>query len=191
MPAQIVFSLPRSYYRLAVSVRDVDNNRESAYRTNVSTRHFDGDLAVSDVLFAQKVAPVTDVTPFARGPIEVVPHPIRRYAVGSPVTAYFEIYNLGLDEDERSNYDVAYRVVPHTSEKESFLARFNGEQAVFSSSFKGSGFSATEPLHLAIRSENLKPGFYDFMITVKDQYWQSTVHRQGTFRVVEPSEKTE
>jgi GWxTD domain-containing protein len=189
MPAQILFTLPRSYYRVAVSVRDVDSLRTSAYRTTVTLRDFDSGLAVSDVLFAQKIGAATGTSPFMRGPLEVVPHPIRRYAVGSPVSAYFEVYNLGLDDDGRSGYEVQYRVLPHTGKKERFMDRFNGPQVAVSSSFKGSGFSATEPLHIAIKSDNLKPGAYDFLITIKDEYWQSVVHRTGTFRVVEPSEK--
>ncbi|HEX6790734.1 MAG TPA: GWxTD domain-containing protein [Candidatus Krumholzibacteria bacterium] len=189
MPAQIFFTLPRDYYRVAVSVRDADSVRTSAYRTNVSLRDFDDGLAVSDILFAQKIAPVTTMSPFMRGPLEVVPHPVRRYAVGSPVSAYFEIYNLGLGESGKSEYDVQYRVLPHTGRKERFMDRFNGDQVVFSSSFKGSGFNANEPLHIAIKTDNLKPGVYDFLVTIKDEYWQSIVHRTGTFRVVEPSKK--
>jgi hypothetical protein len=187
MPAQFYFTLPRSYYRVAVSVNDADSLRTSAYRTNVSLRNFDPGLSVSDVLFAQKIGPVKGTSPFMRGPLEVVPHPIRRYAVGSPVSAYFEVYNLGLDEDGRSSYEVQYRVVPNTGKKERFIDRFNGSQVVFSSSFKGSGYNANEPLHLAIKSDNLKPGLYDFLVTVKDEFWQSIVHRTGTFRIVEPS----
>jgi GWxTD domain-containing protein len=189
MPATIWFTLPRNYYRVAVSVRDVDSLRTSAYRTNVSLRNFDQGLAVSDILFAQRIAPVKGVSPFARGPLEVVPHPIRRYAVGSPVSAYFEVYNLGLDESGKSEYEVQYRVVSHTGRKERFIDRFNGPEVVFSSSFKGSGFNANEPLHIAVKSENLKPGVYDFLVTIKDEFWQSIVHRTGTFRIVEPSEK--
>jgi GWxTD domain-containing protein len=189
MPAQIHFTLPRSYYRVAVSVRDADSLRTAAYRTNVSLRNFDAGLSVSDVLFAQRIGPPAGISPFTRGPIEVVPHPIRRYAVGFPVSLYFEVYNLGLDESGRSNYEVQYRVLPHTGEKRRFIDRFNGPDVVFSSSFKGSGFNANEPVHLAIKTENLKPGVYDFLITIKDEYWQSIVHRVGTFRIVEPSEK--
>jgi len=81
--------------------------------------------------------------------------------------------------------------VPHTAEKQRFIDRFNGSQVAVSSSFKGSGYSPTEPLHIAIKSENLKPGFYDFLITIKDEYWQSIVHRVGTFRIVEPSKEKE
>jgi hypothetical protein len=189
MPAQIFFTLPRSYYHVAVSVNDVDSLRASAYRTSVSSRNFDHELAVSDILFAQRIGPAVETSPFTRGPIEVIPHPIRRYAVGSPVSAYFEVYNLGLGDDARSTYEVQYRVAPHTGEKQRFIDRFNGSQVVFSSNFNGSGYSATEPIHIAIKSENLKPGFYDFLITIKDDYWQSIVHRTGTFRIVEPSEK--
>ncbi len=189
MPAEIVFSLPRSYYRLGVSMEDLDANRTSAYRTRVSTRNFDGDLALSDVLFAQKIGPAQSSSPFTRGPLEVVPHPIRRYAVGSPVSVYFEIYNLGINEDGVSNYEVEYRVAPHPEEKKSLLDRFRGPEAVVSSSFKGSGYGATEPLHLTIGSENLEPGLYDFMVRVKDDYWQSEQLREATFRIVKPSEE--
>ncbi len=169
MPSQIFFTLPRSYYRVAISVNDVDSTRASAYRTNVSTHNFDEQLAVSDILFAQRIEPARETSPFTRGPLEVIPHPIRRYAVGAPVSAYFEVYNLGLDEDRRTSYEVQYRVVPHTGEKQRFIDRFNGPQVAVSSSFKGSGYNASEPLHIAIKSENLKPGLYDFMISMKDE----------------------
>ncbi|HET6350064.1 MAG TPA: GWxTD domain-containing protein [Candidatus Krumholzibacteria bacterium] len=187
MPAQVFFTVPSDYYRVAVTVTDTDSSRSSAYRTTVHPRDFDHALAMSDILFAQRIAPVSETSPFARGPIEVIPHPIRRYAVGSPVSVYFEIYNLGLDQGGQSGYEVQYRVVPHTGKKQRFIDRFNGPETVVSSSFKGSGFKSTEPLHVAIKSENLKPGLYDFLITIKDEYWQSIVHRAGTFRIVEPS----
>jgi GWxTD domain-containing protein len=189
MPAQVVFSLPRSYYRVAVSMEDRDRKLSSAYRTTLSTRNFDRDLAISDVLFAQKIAGLETTSPFARGALEVVPHPIRRYAAGSPVSVYFEVYNLGLDKAGVTDYEVEYRVVPHSSEKRGALDRFRDEPTVFASRFKGSGYSANQPLHLAIQSENLKPGLYDFMVQIKDEYWQSIELRQATFRIVEPSEK--
>lgn len=188
MPAQIVFSLPRSYYRVAVNMSDLDAQTHSAYRTNVSARDFDHDLAISDVLFAQKIAPTGELSPFARGPLEVVPHPIRRYAVGTPVPVYFEVYDLQLDERGLSDYEVEYRVVPSSDDKKSVFDRFSGSQTVFASRFDGSGYSATEPLHLTIKSENLKPGLYDFIVRVKDDLAQSETFRQATFRIVEKSD---
>ncbi len=188
-PAQIVFSLPRSYYRVAVNMSDLDAKRASAYRTNVSARNFDQDLALSDILFAQKIAPTAELSPFSRGALEVVPHPIRRYAVGTPVPVYFEIYGLDLEERGLSDYEVEYRVVPSTDEKKSILDRFDGDATVFASRFDGSGYNANEPLHLTIKSENLKPGLYDFIVRVKDQLSQSETYRQASFRIVEKSDK--
>jgi GWxTD domain-containing protein len=191
MPAQIVFSLPRSYYRVAVNMSDLDSQRSSAYRTNVSARNFDDELALSDVLFAQKIAPVEQMSPFARGPLEVVPHPLRRYGVGSPVPVYFEVYHLGLDERGQSDYEVEYRVVPHSDDKKSVLDRFGGGETVFASRFEGSGYGTSEPFHITIKSENMKPGLYDFIVRVKDTLWQTEAFRQATFRIVEKSEKAD
>lgn len=188
MPAQVVFSLPRNYYRVAVNMTDLDSKTSSAYRTNVSARNFDAELAVSDVLFAQKIAATSELSPFARGALEVIPHPIRRYAVGTPVPVYFEIYQLSLDERGLSDYEVEYRVVPSDDDKKSILDRFDGGSTVFGSRFDGSGYNATEPLHLTIKSENLKPGVYDFIVRVKDDLAQSETFRQATFRIVEPSD---
>ena len=187
MPAQIVFSLPRSYYRVAVNMSDLDVKHSSAYRTNVSSRNFDEDLALSDILFAQKIAPTTELSPFSRGALEVVPHPIRRYAVGTPVPVYFEIYGLDLEERGQSDYAVEYRVVPSSDDKKSIFDRFDGGETVFASRFEGSGFNANEPLHLTIKSENLKPGLYDFIVRVKDELSQSETYRQASFRIVEKS----
>ena len=188
MPAQIVFSLPRSYYRVAVNMSDLDAKTHSAYRTNVSARNFDDELALSDVLFAQKIAPTGELSPFARGPLEVVPHPIRRYAMGTPVPVYFEVYDLQLDERGLSDYEVEYRVVPSSDDKKSVFDRFSRSQTVFASRFDGSGYSATEPLHITIKSENLKPGLYDFIVRVKDDLAQSEAFRQASFRIAEKND---
>ncbi len=187
MPAQIVFSLPRGYYRVAVNMSDLDVKHSSAYRTNVSSRNFDEELALSDILFAQKIAPTAELSPFSRGALEVVPHPIRRYAVGTPVPVYFEIYGLDLEERGQSDYEVEYRVVPSSDDKKSIFDRFDGGETVFASRFEGSGFNANEPLHLTIKSENLKPGLYDFIVRVKDELSQSETYRQASFRIVEKS----
>jgi GWxTD domain-containing protein len=187
MPAQIVFTLPRDYYRVGVAMEDLDASTAAAYRTNLSARNFDGELAISDVLFAQRIAPAESSMPFMRGALVVVPHPIRRYAAGSPVPVYFEVYNLGVNREGVTEYEVEYRVAPHPDRKQGLLDRFRGTDAVVSSSFKASGYSATEPLHITINSENLKPGLYDFMVRVKDEFWQSEELREATFRIVAPS----
>ncbi|MCH7549332.1 MAG: hypothetical protein IH969_07355 [Candidatus Krumholzibacteriota bacterium] len=159
--------------------------RESSYRSTVTFKEFDGGLVISDILFAQKIAPSETLSPFNRGALEVIPHPIRRYRQGVGIPVYFEVYNLGINEEGLSNYEIEYRIVPHSTDKKRFWDRFADESLVISSKFRSSGFNADEPLHITIGSENIKPGTYDLLITVKDEYWQAITYRRSTFRVVE------
>ena len=185
VPAQLVGSLSRDYYRVAVSVTEKETGRESSYWTTLDFENYEGDLAVSDVLFAQKIEPAERESPFNRGALEVVPHPLRRYRQGTPLPIYFEVYNLGLNEDGLSDYTVEYRILPHSGEKQRFWDRFDGGAVVASSKFKSSGYAADEPLYVRIESGNIKPGTYDFLVTVKDDYRQSIAYRRATFRIVE------
>lgn len=184
VPAQLVESLAPGYYRVAVSVTERDSGRRSAYRSTVERTVYSGDLAISDILFAQKIEPAGRQSPFNRGALEVVPHPLRRYLQGDVVPIYFEVYNLGLAEDGLSSYVVEYRIVPHSGRKERFWDRFTGEEPVAAQRFQSSGYSSDEPLYVKIDSKNLRPGAYDFLVTVKDEYWQSVTYKRSTFRIV-------
>lgn len=185
VPAQLVGTLGPDYYRVAVSVREKDSARTSAYRTTVGFADYSGDLAISDILFAQKIAPAVRQSPFNRGALEVIPYPLRRYRQGDAIPIYFEVYNLGLGDDGMSSYTVEYRIVPHSGEKTRFWDRFDSGTTVATSRFQSSGYSADEPLYVTIESENIKPGLYDFLVTVKDEHWQSVTYKRATFRIVE------
>jgi GWxTD domain-containing protein len=197
LPAQLVFSLERDYYRLAVTGAETRLRRggtesesalflrESSYRSTIAFREFGGELAISDALFAQKIAPAEKQSPFNRGALEVVPHPVRRYRRGSPVPIYFELYNLGVGEDGLTSYEIEYRIVPHEAAKKRFWDRFDGEPTVVSSRFRSSGYHADEPVHVTIQSDNLESGTYDFLATIKDVHWQSVVYRRATFKIVD------
>lgn len=198
IPAQLLFSLPRSYYRMAVTVSETMRerrqkgdstaapyrHRESSYRTTVSWKPFTAGLSISDILFATRIAPAKGLSPFARGAVEVIPHPVRRYRQGNSLPVYFEVYNLGIDESGLSEYEIEYRIIPHSTGRKRIWDRFHDAPTVVSSRFKGSGYNADEPLHMTIDTRNLKPASYDFLVSVKDIYRQTTTYRQATFRIV-------
>jgi len=196
-PAQLFVTLPEDYYRMSITVHEKRRmrarddttaapygNRESSYRSTVSARRYGGELAISDMLFAQKITPAEKASPFARGALEVVPHPVRRYPRGTAVPVYFELYNLGQDENGLSSYEIEYRIAPHSTRKQGFWDQYENSTTVVSSEFDGSGFSSDEPLHITFESDNLSAGTYDLLITVKDVYWQTTEYRKATFRIL-------
>lgn len=180
-PAQLFTSLARDYYRVAVSVEE--GGRSSSYWSNVMFKDFSGGLALSDVLFASRIGAAENNSPFNRGALEVVPHPARIYRQGEELPVYFELYNLRM-ENEQTSYEISYRIAPHTTRKGGYWNEGGGVPAI-ASSFNASGYNRDEPLYLVIRTENLKPGTYDFLISITDLVASDTVRRASAFKVVD------
>ncbi len=185
IPAQLVVTLPKEYYRLAVSVEEPSSGKASAYRSTIVFNDYRYDLAISDVLFASKIAPVERQSPFNRGALEVVPHPLRRYRRSEVVPVYFEVYNLELDEDGLSRYAVEYRIVPHSPQKSSFWDRYKDSSPIVSSRFESSSYGSTDPVNISLRTDNLWRGAFDLLITATDEFTQAAVFRSVTFHIVD------
>jgi GWxTD domain-containing protein len=185
IPAQLLFTLPREYYRLAVTVAESNTERSSAYKTTMAFNDYQIDLAVSDILFASKIAPAERQSPFNRGALEVVPHPIRHYRKGDVVPVYFEVYNLDLDDDGLSQFTVEYRIVPSTRRKSSFWDRYDNERPIVASKFESSSYGTTDPLYVSIDTDNLWEGAFDLMVTVTDELTQAVVFRKATFNIAD------
>lgn len=185
VPVQLLFSLPREYYRVAVTVEENGTGRLSSYRSTMSFRAFGDELAISDIIFARKIAAAERQSPFNRGALEVVPHPVRRYQRTDAVPVYFELYNLGLDDDGLSSYTVEYKIVPHSPQKSRFWERFRAPSPVVSSRFRSSSYGPTDPLYVQVRTDNLWTGSFDFLITIKDDITKSVAFRKATFYIVE------
>jgi GWxTD domain-containing protein len=184
IPAQLVFTLPQQYYRIAVSVTEQETNSSSAYRSTMAFSNFRYDLAISDILFASKIAPAERQSPFNRGALEVVPHPIRRYLKDEVVPVYFEIYNLEVDNDGVSQYTVEYRILPHSPRKAAFWDVYDSEAPIVSSRFESSSYGAMDQQYVSVDTDNLWEGAFDLLITIRDEITQAVVYRKATFRIV-------
>jgi GWxTD domain-containing protein len=183
-PTQLVFSLKKGYYRMAVGVREEGTNVFSSYKTTLSVEDFTGALAISDIIFASKIGSAVEPSLFTHGPLEIIPHPLHAYKRAFSIPIYFEIYNLRLDEGGTSSYTVEYKIIPHSAHKEHFWDRYEKTIPVVSSRFSGSGMSRDETQHLLIRTENFDQGSYDLMVTVKDEHAQAVSYRKASFSIV-------
>ncbi len=185
LPTQMVFSLSKGYYRMAVSVRGEKSGRESSYRTSFSTEAFGPGLRVSDILFARKIAQTGNSSIFTRGPIEVVPHPFRAYSRSFALPLYFEIYNLRLDERGTSSYKIKYQIVPQAKQKKSIWERILETPPAVASEFESSGYGEHETQYIFVRTENLAKGSYEVLVTVTDNRTSEVSFRRGTFSIVD------
>ena len=184
LPTQAVNSLPEGYYRLGVSVSD-KSGRYSGYRTSFEVESVGCLLALSDILFARRIAPVEEPSIFTRGALEVVPHPLRAYSRRTQVPIYFEIYNLSVDDQNLANYTIEYKIMPHTNQKQGFLNRFRSDNPAVSSKFTGSVHGPNDTQHLFIDASNLGKGSFDFLITITDNLTGELAFRKGAFSLVE------
>jgi len=185
VPSQVAIGLQKGYYRLGISMSGDRSGRESSYRTSFSLDPYGLNLSISDILFARSIEQTDSPSMFTRGPLDVVPHPIRAYSRGFPMPIYFELYNLTPDAQGMTSYTIEYRIIPHTDKKEDFWDRFDGDATVVSSKFESSGVSEHETRHLFIDMEHLEKGSYDLLITLTDDYTQQTVFQKGTFSLID------
>jgi GWxTD domain-containing protein len=185
IPTQKAFSLGKGYYRMAVSVRGEKSGRESSYRTSFSAESFGPTLSVSDILFARRIAPTGTASIFARGALEVIPHPYRAYSKTFPIPLYFEVYNLALDGRGVSSYSIEYRIIRAPSKKNDFLERFRSTPPEVSSRFESSGQGEDETQHILVDTKNLSKGVYEILITVTDNLSAEVAYRKGTFSIID------
>ena len=185
VPIQMMVALERGYYRMGISMRGNKSGRSSSYRTTFDIDPFGSSLSISDILFARSIGEADTPTMFTRGPLDVVPHPVRAYSRSFPMPIYFELYNLMLDDRGVSSYTLEYKIIPHTKQKKGFWERFDGATPVVSSKFQSSGFSTHETHHLFVHMENLKKGSFDLLITLTDDITQQVVFQKGTFSLID------
>jgi GWxTD domain-containing protein len=185
LPSQLVFSVGSGYYRLAVSVHGDKSGRESSYRTSFSSESFGPQLALSDILFARRIAPAEESSIFTRGALEVVPHAYHVYSRSFPIPLYFEIYNLTLDPRGVASFKIEYKIVPQSDGKKSFWERFRDTRTVVASEFESSAYAPDEPQSISVRTDNLAKGSYELLVTVTDNLSKQVTYRKGTFSIVD------
>jgi len=177
-PAQLVFTLPVDYYRVAVTVEESGSGRSSSYRSTFVAINFRHDTAISDVLFCSKIAPVGKESPFNRGALEVIPHPRADYAAAASVPVYFEIYNLELDDDGLSSYAVEYWIVPLDK-------RGDPSDAFAVSRFESSSYGADSPVNVLLDTDNVSEGDHVFHVRITDLRTLFTAERAAVFHIVD------
>jgi GWxTD domain-containing protein len=172
---QVDRQLAPGRYIMALEARNNEKDRVGIYQFVVNVRDYRGDtLTVSDIEIAQYVdnTLVKDKFVKPQSTLKVVPNPAAGILKTKPLTVYYEIYNLSLNDEGKSSYQVSYSI-RLIDKDESFLSTVTG---IFRSSKDASttsvttkeGKSRTEREYIAFDITELPAGIARLEIKVKD-----------------------
>jgi GWxTD domain-containing protein len=168
-------TLPPGKYVVALELRNNEKDRVGVYQFVVSVHDFSADtLTVSDIEVAQYVDNTLIREKFVKpkSNLKVVPNPAVGIVKTKPLTVYYEIYNLALNKDGKSSYQVSYSI-KMLETNQSFLSSIAG---VFSSKKESStssvtvkeGKSSVEREYIGFDISELPKGVASLEIKVKD-----------------------
>jgi hypothetical protein len=167
---------------MGLEAYDNYTKRRASFKKEIEVAPLNGSPDISDIQFASSIRDAEPGSRFAKGNLQVVPHPIRAYRIPFPISFYFEIYGLDADEDGKALYRVEYRIVP--LEKRRWGPVLQDVPAI-SSSFETSGYGATQPQRLSIATDELWQGPFRLEVSVTDLRTRRTAERSATFSIVE------
>lgn len=182
VPGQIVLSLEPGRYEIGIEARGLSSNRRTAYRTKVDVPAYTSPPSISDIQFASAIEETEENVRFAKGGLQVVPHPLRAYRIPAPLLFYFEIYGLGTDEEGIASYRVEYEISP--LEKRRWGPVLKDVPMTISSSFETSGYGNAQPQRLSIATDELWEGPFRLDVTVTDRRSFRTATKSEDFSVL-------
>lgn len=187
----------------AVEARDAVSWRSATSRDTFSAAGFmDDSLAVSDILIADMVRPLTE-GPRGRDDYDIVPNPARRFGPGEPIHIYYELYGLGTDQEGFASYDVALAVKVVKLYRSGGFAQFLGALAdAWGFSVVGDDrlelrFSREVKLddadraieYLSLDPDKAPAGEYEIRLRVWDRLREEMTTRTRSFVVVDRGEE--
>lgn len=172
----------RGRYRIDLSVKDLKSGKTGVIRRSVDPPSYpDGALAASSIVLSHDLRQVGG-TPeadrmFVLGDVRIHPALDNTFVAGSPVGAYYQLYNFGLDQSSmapslRITYRISCRgkpVVEVVAERDGSVFWYSDRRAV---------------LIRALPVRNLKPDRYDLTVEIHDQVRDRRLRLADRFRIV-------
>ncbi|MBL7995532.1 GWxTD domain-containing protein [bacterium] len=172
---QLDNEIPPGKYVAALEIRNNEKDRVGIYQFVVSVRDYSSDtLTVSDIEIAQYVDNTITKEKFVKpkSTLKVVPNPAAGLLRNKPLTVYYEIYNLTLNNDGKSLYQISYSI-KMSEGGQGFLKAITGvfgnkQEASTSSITTKEGKSTSEKEYIGFDISELPTGVATLEVKVKD-----------------------
>ena len=179
---QNAYSLPPGSYSVAFVISDVDVANKGVIRKDLTVRDYSVDkLLMSDLQISSNIKPASGKPneAFVKNDLKVVPYTFTRVMRRNPIYFYFEIYNLTLDEQGLTNFEVAYSVET-TKPKRSFWKTVGsiftgGKKNTITTSTKRIGDNQNPFEYIALDLKNMENGETDLLVKIIDLNTQQSV----------------
>ena len=186
---QINEVLPPGTYLFSLEVKNPQTSSvfDRTYRITVPGVT-DESLLLSDVQVAADIQSLGESAAnpaFVKRKLMVMPYPFSRVSRNKPVTFYFEVYNLMLDETGGSSYTVDYEFRLKKTGFWQKINPFKKRGVAVSSSYNRTGEHREAQEYFSLNFEELKPGEYTVSIAVTDEVTKTTRSSVVPLRIVE------
>jgi hypothetical protein len=179
---------PDSYF-VAWEARPTGTNIVASQKMKILIPDFSGtSLSISDIELAYAIEPAKPKGEFNKGPLSVVPNPLRRSAIDRPLHLYFEAYNLSKDRNGRTAYTVEYGLSSIQVER-SFLAKIfgSGKKTSITVPTERVGRDDWSAEHVDLDVSELEPGKYELHVKVTDKLTKASVSRSLSVEIYQPN----
>ena len=132
-------------------------------------------LAMSDLVLADFIGPA-QVSRFDRGDLHISPNPFMRFSVQQPVFVYFELYRLGLDANDLTQFTVEYTLTPEK--------RRRRNRAALSIRTDRSTEDPSPVEYIEIDVRKVDPGDYTLTVTITDKITGETRQRSRPLALI-------
>jgi len=185
LPERVV--APSGRFTMAVQVRDETSQRTGVYLRPVALSDYSGEeLLISDLKLATLITPSGVQGPFVRKGLNITPNPGRLYIRENPVYVYYEVYNLSLDREGKTAYEILYEISPRGgSRRRGWTGRRQGDMQTVMMAFSGQGYSTEDHEYTSLDTSGLPAGEYVLTVTFTDLNAGRDVTRSANFLVME------
>ncbi|MGA7305321.1 MAG: tetratricopeptide repeat protein [Rhodothermales bacterium] len=177
-------SAPPGRHEVSVEFETVGGGTVAVQRREIDVPDYKkGETTLSDLLLAYAIEDSDDgeaLNPgdVVRNNLSITPAPWSVFGSRQPIYLYFELYDLGLSQAGRSDYEVEATLRPK-EEKGGIAGLFGigGHKEGVSVRFDGGGISSTDHQSLILDATDQPRGLYHLVVKIKDRVSDKTVQK--------------
>lgn len=177
----IKFSSKEGSGNLALEINRKADDGIAAYHGKYKIKDYsNGKLMLSDFVLARSIDSEFAKERINRGDLSITSSPSNIFNKNEPIFLYYEIYNLGLDEEKLTNFDqeISIRIIEEDSSIGDILNKIGevlgigkeGEKITLTSNYKT--LERNSQIYFQLDMKNYPSGEYEIGITIKDKIGQ-------------------